>query len=146
MARRPGRKAAFKRGGRTEPIAAALTGHRRSLEGHSRAIASHGKALAENKDALDAHTGVLRAAVRAKTAATREDIRKVLAQIWGVVNPNDVKDVEPLTDYITGGPAAILDFANTLNSRFPGLHLTPGQMRGVTKVGALIDLILHNLK
>ncbi len=109
-----------------------LTKHARSLDRHSKA--------------LDAHTKSLLAATAITHALNREGVRKVLAQIWGVENPNDVKDSEPLTDFITGGPAAILDFANTLNSRFDGLHLTPGNLSGVKTVASLITVIVNHLK
>jgi hypothetical protein len=113
--------------------------------GRADAPPKHTRSLENNAKALDAHSKSLMAATAITHALNREGVRKLLAQIWGVENPNDVKDVEPLTDYIAGGPAAILDFGNTLNLRIDGLHLTPGKLTGVTTVGSLIAAILRNL-
>ena len=110
-----------------------------ALEKDTRSLYLHSKALA-------AHSKSLLAAALVTHALNRDGVRKILAQMWGVEKPNDVKDTEPLTDYITGGPAAILDFCcNTLKSRFPGLQLTPAKLKGVTTVGGLITVILKNL-
>jgi len=145
MAIRARRRAASKKPARGK--SGSRTGARfgASLARHSDAADAHTKAMKAHESALDAHTESLFVSAAVTKAVSREGIRRVLAGIFGVVNPNDVKDSEPLTDYIAGGPAAIIDFGNTLNSRFAGLHLTPADMKGVTKVGRLIDLILKKL-
>jgi hypothetical protein len=113
---------------------------------HSNALAKNTTALDLHSKALAVHTKSLLAAAAVTHSLNRDGVRKILAEMWGVEKPSDVKDAEPLTDYITGGPAAILDFCcNTLKSRFPSLQLTPAKLNGVNTVGSLITVILKNL-
>jgi hypothetical protein len=108
-------------------------------------VAEHRIAIGENVSALQAHTKSLQTAAVITNKLNRIGVRKILAEIWGVPSYKDVDEKEPLSDYITGGPQAIMDFGDTLNEHFPGLHLSPGDLKNVKTVGTLINVILKHL-
>jgi hypothetical protein len=108
--------------------------------------AKHQVALRANISALQAHTKAIRTSVALSMGLNRIGVRKILAKIWSVPSYIDVDEKEPLSDYITGGPQAIMDFADTLNANIPGLQLSPGNLKGVKNVSTLINVILKHLK
>jgi len=105
---------------------------------------AHTAAIRQHIDALRDHASALFVAAAASRATTGQQIISVLAHQWGV-SPQDISEAEPISDYLTGGPGYLVNYRNVLNSLFPGLQLTPGDMRGIKKVKDMVDVIQRGL-
>ena len=78
---------------------------------------------------------------------TRQQIRDELAKMFGVPS---VKDADPITDYIGGGPGAVAAFWDPLD-HWPAflahrLWLGPNDLRFVTTIGELVSVIDWGLR
>lgn len=116
---------------------------KRSAKTGARAVAAT-EAVRQHTAALREHASALVAAAAASKAVTRQHIIAVLAKQWSV-QPQDISEKEPISDYLTGGPGYLVSYRHILNSLFPGLQLTPSDMRNIKKVKDLVDVIQRGL-
>ncbi|HZO44399.1 MAG TPA: hypothetical protein VFB68_00810 [Xanthobacteraceae bacterium] len=150
MAKKP--KAANRRKeGKSKPVAGSvdlLERHVRALDQHAEALRDHTKLLRKIYPSQDRHALALNTLVSTVTASrtiTKSTIKGVLAERWGVHNPDDVHENEPISNYIVGGPSIVMSYWSTLNSlpRFSADHLsmTRADMVGVNNVERMIRAV-----